>query len=200
MGRGTSLDHADRTGKVRRDGRAGVGRDAIAVYRAIHDFVVHGLLFHIGQDGNHPGKAMHGLGSRGKYLIGRVVVGAGQAHLLQIVGQRARLADSRTFWTAGKSSATSTPMMAITTNNSISVKPPEAGKRRRPRKGRVDTEIHHEECGAGFACYYWQAGWGRGTPAAMTSRFCGQAGTRVTLHTVCVKIAHVPAGWSCRTP
>src|SRR5947209_16536803 len=34
-----------------------------------------------------------------------------------------RLAASRTFWTAGRSRPMSTPMMAITTSSSISVKP-----------------------------------------------------------------------------
>jgi hypothetical protein len=34
-----------------------------------------------------------------------------------------RRAASRAAWTAGKSKATSTPMMAMTTNNSTSVKP-----------------------------------------------------------------------------
>src|SRR5438270_11608708 len=38
--------------------------------------------------------------------------------LMQLVRQAA----SRTFWTAGKSRPISTPMMAITTNSSISVK------------------------------------------------------------------------------
>jgi len=38
-----------------------------------------------------------------------------------------RLAASRTFCTAGKSKPTSTPMMAMTTNSSISVKPRRRG-------------------------------------------------------------------------
>src|SRR5687768_10708427 len=42
---------------------------------------------------------------------------------LRLLAHLMRLAASRTFCTAGKSSAIKTAMMAITTNNSISVKP-----------------------------------------------------------------------------
>src|SRR5262245_31566391 len=46
-----------------------------------------------------------------------------------------RLAASRTFCTAGRSKATSTPMMAMTTRSSIRVKP-----RVRSRRGERDME------------------------------------------------------------
>ncbi len=41
----------------------------------------------------------------------------------KLLVQEIRLAASRTFWTAGKSSPINTPMMAMTTSSSISVKP-----------------------------------------------------------------------------
>src|SRR5947209_1888814 len=47
---------------------------------------------------------------------------------LRLLEQLMRLAASRTFCTAGKSKPIRTPMMAITTSNSINVKP---GRRRR---------------------------------------------------------------------
>ena len=58
-----------------------------------------------------------------------LVVVQGQADLLQVVGALARRAASRAACTAGSSSAISTAMIAITTSNSIRVKP--AGRRRR---------------------------------------------------------------------
>src|SRR6516165_7484620 len=42
---------------------------------------------------------------------------------LRLLAHLARLAASRTFWTAGRSRPISTAMMAITTNSSISVNP-----------------------------------------------------------------------------
>jgi hypothetical protein len=57
--------------------------------------------------------------------------------------QSARRADSRAAWTAGSNSATRTPMMAMTTNSSTSVKP-----RReflgRPRDGGFSVTTERE--------------------------------------------------------
>src|SRR5262249_55905329 len=48
---------------------------------------------------------------------------AARANCLRLFRHCARAAASRTFWTAGKSRPIKTAMMAITTSNSISVKP-----------------------------------------------------------------------------
>src|SRR5437764_12792549 len=55
-----------------------------------------------------------------------------RAICLRLLEHLARAAASRTFWTAGSSRPIRMAMIAITTNNSISVK---------PRRERVDIEL-----------------------------------------------------------
>src|SRR5437899_2667707 len=58
-----------------------------------------------------------------------------------------RLAASRTFWTAGSSSPMRMAMMAITTSNSISVKPDRRRNMVTPHNGLTkshDTETNHK--------------------------------------------------------
>jgi hypothetical protein len=71
-----------------------------------------------------------------------MVVVQSQAKLLQLVGTRHPRAASRADWTAGKSNATSTPMMAITTSNSTSVK---ALRHEVPVADRLELMVHLRE-------------------------------------------------------
>ncbi len=65
-----------------------------------------------------------GLGADGKRALGIVKVMCRDANLMQVVRARSTSRTLRADCTAGSISATRMPTMAITTNNSTSVKPP----------------------------------------------------------------------------
>ncbi len=85
-------------------------------------------LFQVRQQSRLGGKRLEGgpgwnFRRGGESAAGGDIILQGEPHLLQIVLARVSRAASRAACTAGSNSATSTPMMAITTNSSTKVKP-----------------------------------------------------------------------------
>ena len=73
---------------------------------------------------------------RGKTVINAVIVVQAETDLLHVVDALDRRAASRRLY-RGQQSAISTAMIAMTTSNSISVKPRRAGRRKREFMSRL---------------------------------------------------------------